>query len=77
MQLYFRDPVAEVTRPLTELLDWEALVLLPGEKGVARFAVTAEQFAYFGRDNTAGPTSARSSCGSARTRCAAALSRCA
>ena len=53
VQLYFRDPVAEVTRPLTELLDWEALVLLPGEKGVARFAVTAEQFAYFGRDNTA------------------------
>ena len=32
VQLYFRDPVAEVTRPLTELLDWEALVLLPGEK---------------------------------------------
>ncbi len=53
MQLYFRDPVAEVTRPLVELTDWAVLDLAPGEKGTAEFSVTAEQFAYFGRDNTA------------------------
>ena len=52
VQLYFRDPVAEVTRPLVELTDWAVLDLAPGEKGTAEFTVTAEQFAYFGRDNT-------------------------
>jgi beta-glucosidase len=53
VQLYFRDPVAEVTRPVTELLDWQALVLGPGERQTAGFRLTARQFAYFGRDNTA------------------------
>ncbi|TQJ52299.1 beta-glucosidase [Phycicoccus sp. SLBN-51] len=53
VQLYFRDPVAEVTRPLVELTDWAVLDLDPGETGTAEFTVTAEQFAYFGRDNTA------------------------
>jgi beta-glucosidase len=52
VQLYFRDLVAEVTRPLVELTDWAVLDLAPGEKGTAEFTVTAEQFAYFGRDNT-------------------------
>ena len=50
VQLYFRDPVAEVTRPLTELADWVALDLGPGETGTARFTVTARQFGYHGRD---------------------------
>jgi beta-glucosidase len=53
VQLYFRDPVAEVTRPLVELTDWAVLDLDPGETGTAEFTVTAERFAYFGRDNTA------------------------
>ncbi|MDF2145584.1 glycoside hydrolase family 3 N-terminal domain-containing protein [Knoellia sp. p5-6-4] len=53
VQLYFRDPVAEVTRPLVELTDWAVLDLAPGEKGTAEFTITADQFAYFGRDNTA------------------------
>ncbi|WP_177180428.1 glycoside hydrolase family 3 N-terminal domain-containing protein [Pedococcus cremeus] len=53
VQLYFRDPVAEVTRPLVELTDWAVLDLGPGDTGTAEFTVTAEQFAYFGRDNTA------------------------
>ncbi|GAA2113997.1 glycoside hydrolase family 3 N-terminal domain-containing protein [Actinomadura alba] len=51
VQLSFRDLVAEVTRPLTELLDWAHLDLAPGEKGTARFTVRAEQLSYFGRDN--------------------------
>ncbi|MDF2093568.1 glycoside hydrolase family 3 N-terminal domain-containing protein [Knoellia sp. 3-2P3] len=53
VQLYFRDPVAEVTRPLVELTDWAVIDLAPGEKGTVEFSVTADQFAYFGRDNTA------------------------
>lgn len=52
VQLSFRDPVAQVTRPLTELVDWAVLDLAPGEKGTATFTVRADQFAYFGRDNT-------------------------
>jgi beta-glucosidase len=53
VQLYFRDPVAEVTRPLVELTDWAVLDLGVGETGTAGFTVVAEQFTYFGRDNTA------------------------
>jgi beta-glucosidase len=51
VQLSFRDPVAQVTRPLTELVDWVALDLEPGEKGTATFTVRADQLAYYGRDN--------------------------
>ncbi|MFC7490160.1 MULTISPECIES: glycoside hydrolase family 3 N-terminal domain-containing protein [unclassified Knoellia] len=51
VQLSFRDPVAQVTRPLTELLDWSVLDLAPGEKGTATFTVRADQLAYHGRDN--------------------------
>ena len=52
VQLSFRDPVAQVTRPLTELVDWSVLDLQPGEKGTATFTVHPEQFSYFGRDNS-------------------------
>ena len=31
VQAYFRDPVAQVTRPLVELLDWSVVDLEPGE----------------------------------------------
>lgn len=51
VQLSFRDPVAQVTRPLTELVDWVALDLGPGERGTASFTVRAEQLAYYGREN--------------------------
>ena len=51
VQLSFRDPVAQVTRPLTELVDWVELDLAPGETGTATFTVHAEQFGYYGRDN--------------------------
>jgi beta-glucosidase len=50
VQLYFRDPVAEVTRPLLELLDWTRLELPVGQTGTARFNVAAHQFGYYGRD---------------------------
>jgi beta-glucosidase len=53
VQLYFRDPVAEVTRPLVELTDWALVDLAPGQSREVTFDVHAEQFAYVGRDLTA------------------------
>lgn len=52
VQLYFRDPVAEVTRPLVELTDWALVDLEPGQTHEVRFDVRAEQFSYFGRHLT-------------------------
>ncbi|MGO4597235.1 glycoside hydrolase family 3 N-terminal domain-containing protein [Terrabacter sp. 2RAF25] len=53
VQLYFRDPVAQVTRPLVELTDWALVALEPGQAREVTFDVQAEQFAYAGRDLTA------------------------
>lgn len=50
VQLYVRDPVAEVTRPLAELTDWQLVDLPPGASREVTFSVRAEQFAYHGRD---------------------------
>ena len=52
VQLYFRDPVAQVTRPLVELTDWALVDLEPGQAREVTFDVRAEQFAYAGRDLT-------------------------
>ncbi|WP_323095297.1 glycoside hydrolase family 3 N-terminal domain-containing protein [Intrasporangium sp. YIM S08009] len=53
VQLYFRDPVAQVTRPLVELTDWAVVDIEPGAAREVLFDVRAEQFAYYGRDLTA------------------------
>ena len=53
VQLYFRDPVAQVTRPLVELSDWAVVDIEPGASREVLFDVRAEQFAYYGRDLTA------------------------
>jgi beta-glucosidase len=53
VQLYVRDPVAQVTRPLVELTDWALVDLAPGQSREVTFEVHAEQFAYTGRDLTA------------------------
>jgi beta-glucosidase len=53
VQLYFRDPVAQVTRPLVELTDWALVDLQPGQSELVTFKVHARQFAYAGRDLTA------------------------
>jgi beta-glucosidase len=50
VQLYFRDPVAEVTRPLVELTDWALVDLEPAQAREVTFDVRAEQAAYAGRD---------------------------
>ncbi len=52
VQLYFRDPVAQVTRPLVELTDWALVDLEPGQAREVTFDVRADQAAYAGRDLT-------------------------
>ena len=53
MQLYLRDLVADVTRPLLELADWVSLELDPGAAGTATFAITPAQLSYYDRTMTA------------------------
>jgi beta-glucosidase len=52
VQLYLRDLVADVTRPLLELADWVSLVLDPGVTGTATFTITPDQLAYYDRTMT-------------------------
>jgi beta-glucosidase len=52
VQAYFRDPVAQVTRPLVELLDWRLVDLEPGQSEDVTFEVSATAFSYFGTSLT-------------------------
>ena len=52
VQLYLRDVVADVTRPLLELADWVSLVLDAGATGTATFTVTPSQLSYYDRSMT-------------------------
>ena len=52
VQLYLRDVVADVTRPLLELADWVSLVLDAGATGTATFTVTPAQLSYYDRTMT-------------------------
>jgi beta-glucosidase len=52
VQLYLRDVVADVTRPIRELADWVALVLEAGQVGTATFTLTAAQLSYYDRTMT-------------------------
>ena len=52
VQLYIRDLVADVVRPLVELADWRLVDLGPGESTKVVFKITAEMFGYWGRDLT-------------------------
>lgn len=47
VQLYVRDLVGEVVRPLKELKHFEKVYLLPGEKKVVQFTLTEEQLRYY------------------------------
>jgi len=49
VQLYLRDVVADVTRPLLELADWVSLELDPGTTGTATFSVTPAHLSYYDR----------------------------
>ena len=50
VQLYIRDLVAEVVRPLVELADWRLVDLEPGQSAKVVFKITADMFGYWGRD---------------------------
>ena len=52
VQLYIRDLVADVVRPLVELADWRLVDLEPGQSTKVVFKITAEMFGYWGRDLT-------------------------
>jgi beta-glucosidase len=50
VQLYVRDHVAAVTRPLVELADWRTVDIEPGETTTVTFRVTPEMFGYYDRE---------------------------
>ena len=72
VQLYIRDLVADVVRPVIELADWQLVDLEPGRSTKVVFKITADLFGYWDRDLTyrvdpgdvdviIGPNSARGS----------------
>lgn len=52
VQLYVRDLVAEVTRPVKELKGFQRIRLEPGEEQRVRFAVSAKELGFHGTDMT-------------------------
>ncbi len=50
VQLYFHDPVAQVTRPTTQLLGFAKVQLDPGGKAVVSFDIHTDRFSFTGRD---------------------------
>ncbi len=47
VQLYLRDDVSSVTRPMLELKRFERITLVPGERRTVRFELTPDDFAVF------------------------------
>lgn len=52
VQLYGRDLLASVVRPVSQLLGYQRVTLGPGESAVVRFAVPATRFAFSDRSMT-------------------------
>jgi beta-glucosidase len=50
VQLYIRDLIADVVRPLVELVDWRLVDLDPGQSAKVIFKITSDMFGYWGRD---------------------------
>jgi beta-glucosidase len=50
VQLYIRDVVASVTRPVKELKGFERITLEPAEKRRVQFALAPEQLGFYNRD---------------------------
>ena len=46
-QLYLRDPVASIVRPLKELKDFQKVLLKPGESKTITFTVDKEKLAFY------------------------------
>ncbi|MEM9172877.1 MAG: glycoside hydrolase family 3 N-terminal domain-containing protein [Pseudomonadota bacterium] len=51
VQLYVRDLVGSVTRPVRELRDWQQCELEPGERCRITFRLTQDALGFFGRSN--------------------------
>jgi beta-glucosidase len=51
-QLYVRDLVGSVTRPVRELKGFRRVRLAPGERVTVTFPLRSEELAFFGRDST-------------------------
>ena len=51
VQLYIRDLVGSVTRPLRELKGFARVALMPGERRTISFELTSDDLAFYGRDN--------------------------
>jgi beta-glucosidase len=49
VQLYLRDPVASVVRPLKELKGFQRVVLQPGQKQTISFTIDRETLAFYNR----------------------------
>ena len=52
VQLYIRDLVGDVVRPLKELKDFVKIRLQPGESSLAEFTINEEQLRYYHADLT-------------------------
>ena len=52
VQLYVRDLVGNVTRPVRELKGFQRIRLQPGETAKVDFMMCSDDLAFFGRDNT-------------------------
>ncbi len=50
VQLYVRDEVSSVTRPLLELRGFQRIALVPGETQMVRFAINAVALQFYNRD---------------------------
>jgi beta-glucosidase len=48
-QLYLADPIAEVARPVKQLLGFARVTLEPAQSATVRFALSADRLAYTGR----------------------------
>jgi len=55
VQLYIRDLVGSVTRPVRELKAFQRLELTAGESKTVSFELTAEELSFYRRDMTFGP----------------------
>jgi beta-glucosidase len=50
VQLYIRDPVASLARPVKELKDFKRVTLQAGEKRTVEFTLTRDQLAFWNRE---------------------------
>ncbi len=50
VQLYIRDPVASISRPVQELKGFQRVTLAPGERRRVEFTLTGEHLGFYGRD---------------------------